>query len=229
MNIKKVFSRKRILFLVLFSAMVFIGKRINFSAIVGAEKQYFTLFQFFGPVTGRFLGPVFGVIAVLGAQVADFLFAGKSFSLFSLIQLTPMVYAAYYFGKRKKSLAMVIPIIAMGFWMLHPVGRQVWFFSLYWIIPIIVKFLPKKYADNLYLRSLGSTFTAHSVGSTAFLYAVPEMTAVMWIGLIPVVAIERFLFAGGISVSYLVLNAVLDKVSSKIAIPGEIIQISEFH
>ena len=58
MEIKKIFSTKRIVFLLVFMAMVFIGNKINFSAVVGANNQYFTLFQFFGPIAGSFLGPI---------------------------------------------------------------------------------------------------------------------------------------------------------------------------
>ena len=151
MGVKKLFSNKRIIFLLLFAVMVFIGNRINFSALMGAENQFFTLFQFFGPIAGSFLGPVFGAVSVLGAELADFLLVGKSFSLINIVRLTPMLFAAYYFGAKKKGINIIVPLIAIAVFVLHPVGRQVWFFSLYWTIPIIVKILPKKYSNNVCL------------------------------------------------------------------------------
>jgi len=226
MEIRKIFSKKRIIFLVLFIAMVFVGNRINFSALVGAKNQYFTLFQFFGPIAGSFLGSVFGVIAVLFAQLADFLLVGKAFSLINVIRLTPMLFAAYYFGTKKKSLSIIVPLVAIAAFVLHPVGRQVWFYSLYWTIPIIVKILPKKYSGNVLLKSLGATFTAHSVGGAAWIWSVP-MTAEQWIMLIPVTAYERLLFAAGIAGSYVLVNTVLDKVIEKFRwkIPTDILHI----
>src|SRR3989344_36007 len=101
MEFRKLFSKKRIIFLLLFVIMVFIGNRINFSALIGAENQFFTLFQFFGPIAGSFLGPFFGIISVLGAELVDFLLAGKIFTLVNVIRLTPMLFAAYYFGTKK--------------------------------------------------------------------------------------------------------------------------------
>ena len=96
--------------------MVFVGNRINFSAVVGAKNQYFTLFQFFGPIAGSFLGSIFGVVAVLFAELADFLIVGKAFSLINIIRLTPMLFAAYYFGSKNKSLkSSVCVVLLFGF------------------------------------------------------------------------------------------------------------------
>lgn len=228
MEMKKLFSKKRIAFLLLFIAMVFVGNRINFSVLVGAENQYFTFFQFFGPIAGSFLGPIFGIIAVLGAELADFLAVGKAFSIINIIRLTPMLFAAYYFGTKKKITSVIVPLIAIAAFVLHPIGRQVWFFSLYWTIPIIVKLLPKKYSNNVLLKSLGATFTAHSVGGAAWIWTVP-MAAGQWIALIPVVAYERLLFAAGIAGSYVLVNTVLDKVIDKFkwSIPTDILNINK--
>lgn len=207
MNLNKIFTKKRILFIAIFALLVFFGNKINFSPIIGANNQYFTLFQFFGPVAGSFLGPIFGAVAVLVSQAADYIISGKVFTLINLLRLTPMLFAAWYFGAKKKQWTVVVPVIAIVLFCVHPVGRHAWLYSMFWLIPIVIAFLPNR---NLFLRSLGATFTAHAVGSIAFIYSVP-MTAAQWMGLIPVAAMERLLFAGGISVSYLIFNLVLDK------------------
>src|SRR3989338_4892778 len=188
MKLDKLFTKKRFIFLALFAALVFIGNRINFSALVGAEKQYFTMFQF--------LGLIFGSVSVLIAEIADYFISGKAFSLINIVRLTPMLFASYYFGTKRKSISVIVPLLAIAAFVLHPIGRTVWFFSLYWTIPIIVKMLPKKYSQNVLLKSLGATFTAHSVGGAAWIWAIP-MTAGQWIALIPVVAFLQLLFAAG--------------------------------
>ena len=228
MDIKKIFTTKRTIFFFLFAAMVFIANKINFSALIGAENQYFTLFQFFGPIAGSFLGPIIGIISVLFAELADFLIVGKAFSLINLIRLTPMLFTAYYFGTKKKSISVIIPLAAIAVFILHPVGRQVWFFSLFWTIPIIVKLLPKKYSNNVLLKSLGATFTAHAIGGAAWIWTVP-MTAEQWIMLIPIVAYERLLFAGGIAGSYVLLNTALDRLIEKFRwkIPANVLNVDK--
>jgi hypothetical protein len=168
------------------------------------------------------LGPLFGAIAVLASQVTEKILFGKAFDLIGLIRLTPMIFAAVYFGlhsRKKFNYSAVIPLIAMAFFVLHPVGSQVWFFSLYWLIPLIATF-----SKRLFVRSLGSTFTAHAIGSTAFLYSIPT-TPELWLTLIPVVALERFAFAIGISVSFIAFTSVLAMLENYI--PTKVISIDK--
>src|SRR3989344_4570088 len=164
MKLNKLLTINGIFFLVIFSVLVFVGDRINFSALVGADNQFFTLFQFFVPVAGAVLGPVFGAISVVFAELIDFFVVGKEASLLNLLRFTPMLFAAYYFGSKKRNLSIIVPLIAIAAFVLHPVGRHVWFFTLFWTIPIIAKILPKKYSNSVIAKSFGATFTAHSVG-----------------------------------------------------------------
>lgn len=214
MDIKQIFTKKGIIFFVIFILMVLIGKGINFSPLIGAENQFFTLFQFFGPIASGFLGPVIGVLTVLFAEVGNFLINRSEWTVINLIRLTPMLFAVYYFGTKRNKINIVVPLIAMALFILHPVGRQVWFFSLYWLIPVVVKVVPR-FSKNLFAKSLGATFTAHAVGGAAWIYTIP-MTASQWLTLIPIVAYERLLFASGIALSYLAVNAVLAKIDTKL-------------
>lgn len=217
MKLNKLITKKGLLFLIVFSILVFVGDRINFSKLVGADNQFFTLFQFFGPIAGAFLGPVVGVLSVLIAEVASKISAHAAFDLVTILRLAPMLFAAWYFGTKKDKLSFLVPVAAIIVFVAHPVGRQVWFFSLFWTIPIIIKLLPKKYGDRIFLRSLGATFTAHAVGGAMWNYLplpIP-MTPGAWTALIPVVIYERFLFAGGIAVSFVLLNTLLDRLDSK--------------
>ena len=152
------------------------------------------------------------------AKLINAIITGASLSIIDIIKLTPMMFAAYYFwknGARKleDKITIMVPALAMiAFW-LHPIGAQAWYYALYWTVPVIVKFLP----DRLFLRSLGATFTAHAVGSVLFLYTIPTAPA-LWIGLIPIVAIERMLFALGISASYVLFTNVLNAVDAFVEI-----------
>lgn len=228
MDLQKIFTKKRLIFVAIFTVLVLIGKQINFSPLVGADNQFFTLFQFFGPIAGGFLGSVFGVIAVLFAELIDFFIVGKETNLINLLRLSPMIFAAYYFGTKKKNLSIIVPIIAIIVFVSHPVGREVWFFTLFWTIPIIAKVIPQKYADNIIPKSLGATFAAHAVGGAFWIWTIP-MTAGQWIALIPIVIFERLLFASGIAISYIAFNAILDKVLDvfKIKIPADILRLDK--
>lgn len=86
----------------------------------------------------------------------------------------------------------------MGAFMAHPVGAQAWVYSVYWLIPVLLYVIRKK---SLFLEALGSTFIAHAVGSVIWIYADP-ITPHAWLALIPVVFIERLIFASGIVVVF---------------------------
>jgi hypothetical protein len=223
---------KKIIFLLIFSILALVTMNINFSSIVGAKNQYFTLFQFLGPIAGSFLGSILGILAVFCAQVVDILVTGKAFSLINMIRLAPMLFAVFYFSsfrKQKNSsklFLILIPATAMMLFILHPVGRHAWFYSLYWLIPILSVILPKKVPGKLFFRSLGATFTAHAIGSIAFLYTVP-MTSDQWISLIPIVAYERLLFTAGIMISFVAMNTLLNKVLDKLNVPSSAVFIEK--
>ncbi|MBI5051223.1 hypothetical protein HZC08_00535 [Candidatus Micrarchaeota archaeon] len=214
----EILSKKSLVFVVLFVGLSLIGMNLNFSPLVGANNQFFTLFQFWGPVAGGFLGAGFGIATVLIAQLANFLLAGKQFELLNILRLAPMLFAAYYFSKNMQKnfddrLSILVPVLAIMVFVANPVGAQAWYFSLFWLIPIVVKFLP----ENLILRSLGATFTAHAVGGAIWAWSVP-MTQATWSALIPVVIYERLLFAGGIAVSYVIFTNVLNAIEQNSSI-----------
>jgi len=215
---KETFSIRVMVFLAIFAILAFFSLQINIFKIQGVTSRNFTGFDFFGPVAGGFLG-IAGVASVFIAKFVIFAFDPKAnFTIINILWLTPMMFGAYYFwknGLRKTSdkLGLVVPVLAMlAFWM-HPIGQQAWYYALFWTIPIIAKFLP----DRLFLRSLGATFSQHSVGSVLALYT-GTTTAGMWTGLLPVTATERILLAIGIAVSYVIFTNVLNAVDGAIEI-----------
>lgn len=211
MKIENVLSAKGLLFLTLFTVIALVASNINFAQVLGTSNQSFTFFQFMGPVAGGFLGAGAGVLSVLLAQIVSFIWLGRQVELINILRLAPMLFAAFYFAKYSKGklASAIVPLACMALFMVHPVGQQAWFYSLYWLVPAIVLFLP----ENLFLRSLGSTFTAHAIGGIIWLYALPT-TPEFWLALIPIVAFERLLFASGISISYIAFNTVLSRVEA---------------
>jgi hypothetical protein len=212
----KIISARGLVFLALFTILALVGMQIKFAELVGSTNQSLTFFQFFGPMAGGFLG-VFGVLAVLSAQILNAVIFTHNFEMLTIFRFATLMFGAYYFANNYKKgfediISLVVPVLAMIIFWMDPVGQQAWYYALFWTIPIIVKFLP----DNLFLRSLGATFTAHAIGGAIWILAAVPMTPEAWTALLPVTTMERLLFAAGISVSYVffvnVLNAV-DKVT----------------
>ncbi len=207
--------KKKLLFVVIFVILGLLVSQVRLSPIIGTKGQSFTPLEFLGPTSGMFLGSLPGAVSVFFVKLFSAIFAHQNlFDIATIIRLFPMVFAAIYFGlnkaRRSDKLILIIPMVAILLFIAHPEGRQAWFYSLYWLIPIIAFF--KK--ERLIFNALGSTFTAHAVGSVAYLYAF-NLAAPVWLGLIPVVFVERVSFAVGIWATYLLLNTILDKLAAR--------------
>lgn len=210
-------DRRKLIFLTLFSLVGLVTLQTPFNKLAGNNVS-FTLFDFFGPIAGAFLGPVLGIISVLTVELVNFFLRQTPVTAGSIIRLFPMLFAVYYFAvmskKKENIFILLVPVIAMiAFWA-HPIGRQVWYYVLFWTIPLFA-YLKK---DNLLIRSLGATFTAHAVGGMAWIWAF-SLPATVWKNLIPIVISERILFALGISASYIAIRYILAFLIEKRILP----------
>jgi len=206
--------KQKLWFVLVFGAAALLAMQINFSRVLGAENQYFTLFQFFGPVAGGFLGPFAGVTSVLIAQIANAFLVPKQLVLVDYLRFAPMLFAAFYFGAKARQdwIKAAVPLAAMALFWVHPIGSQAWAYALFWLIPIACAFVFK---NSLFAKSLGATFTAHSIGSVIWIYSLPS-TASFWLALFPIVIYERLLFASGIMLSFVAMNSLLLRLENKL-------------
>lgn len=196
--------------MLLFAVLGFLALQVPVTQLMGSNVK-FTLFDAFGPIATGFVGTVPGVIAVFLMQFANFLVHGAEVvDAGTIIRFFPMLFAAWYFSKSSRAV-LVVPIIAIVAFIAHPIGREVWYFSLFWLIPLACHFARERF---LFARSLGATFTAHAVGGALWMYAF-NMPAAVWQSLIPIVALERLIFAIGISVTYVAVTNLLHVLSAK--------------
>jgi hypothetical protein len=210
--------KNKLLFLSLFSILGFIALQIPFNKILGSSIS-FTLFDFFAPIAGAFLGPFYGIASVFGVMVVNGFIKGNPWTTGAIIRLFPTLFAVFYFSKISKKGSrwfLTVPILAIIAFITHPEGRQVPHYALmFWLIPVLAYFK----RDNLWVKSLGTTFTAHAVGGAAWIWAF-NLPAAVWNGLIPVVIAERLLFATGISASYLIIKHSLSYLTRKKVFSG---------
>lgn len=211
--------KNKLLFVSLFTFLGFIFLQIPFTNLVGSHVS-FTLFDFFAPIAGAFLGPIPGVISVLSVELINVFVHQTPVSTASIIRLFPILFAVYYFatitkqGKHNR-LILFVPILAIIAFNLHPIGKTVWYYSLFWLIP----FLGYYKRDLLLMRSLGATFTAHAVGGAAWIWAF-NLPAPVWNSLIPIVIQERLLFTFGIALSFILIKKVLEFLAGKKVLPA---------
>ena len=196
-------NKKRIAFVIIFAALGFLAMQVPFTELVGSKVK-FTLFDFIGPIAGGVVGSVWGVVTVFLMQLGNWAFHGFTLDAGTLVRFFPMLFGVLYFAKSRKFI-LAVPVIAMlAFWA-HPEGRAAWPFALLWLIPMVVYVFHERF---LIARALGATFTAHAVGGALWIW-VFNLKAAVWMGLIPTVLIERGLFALGVALSFVLINAVL--------------------
>lgn len=204
------FTKKNLIFLVIFVALGFIALQLPFTTVIGSKVK-FTLFDFFAPMASGFIGTWPGLVAVFLMQGINFLVHGAQvIDAGTIIRFFPPLAAVWYFGSKSK-FNIIVPVLAIVAFNLHPIGRSAWVYSMFWLIPVICYFLRERF---LLARALGATFTAHAIGGALWIYAF-GLSKEIWLGLIPVTAIERSLFALGIMAAYLVTNNALNVLTVK--------------
>lgn len=182
---------------ILFFSLLAQGARFfKMSFIVGSYSGFFSAVSFMGPISGKFVTPlnslvIYGCSLVIRIMICGF----NPFIL--LVHHLPGLCASLYFNTRHWGLSRLLPLSCMALFIMHPVGQQAWPYALFWTIPVLLSFLNR----SLVTDCVTSTFIAHGVGSVIWLYAKPMVPA-LWIGLIPVVVIERFLIVIGMINAY---------------------------
>ncbi len=213
-------KKERLIFIAIFILLGFAALQIPVNKLAGSNVS-FTFFDLFAPISGAVLGSVYGIAAVFLMQTFNLLIHGISnIDKGAIIRLFPTLFAVLYFALSAKKvknsrLILLIPFLAIVSFNLNSIGRSVWFYSLFWLIPLIVWPLRQRF---LLARALGATFTAHSVGGAVWIWAF-NLPAAVWLSLIPVVAMERAIFALGISASFILMNNILGILAYRKILP----------
>lgn len=212
--------KNKIIFIAIFAVLGFLLLQLPVNNLIGTKARL-TFFDMFYPISGAFLGGVWGMFAVALMQLVNLAFHGfggvkatSILALFATVRLLPMIAGVLVFSKSGKKI-LILPALAILAFLVNPVGREAWYFSLFWVIPFAVWPFRNRF---LIARSLATTFTSHAVGGAIWVWAFPT-TAAYWAMLIPIVALERSIFALGMSASYIFVNNVIYLLQSKRLLP----------
>lgn len=195
-------NKQQLIIILAFVGLSVLATKINFTPFVAGHNLKFTFFDMYAPIAGGLFGSLAGMAAVFLVEVCNLLLR-QSFSLAGFLHLFPVLFGAWYFGSNRK-LINLIPAIAIVGFIVHPTGRGVWYYSLFWLIPIICQTFKER---SLIARSLGATFTAHAAGGLLWIYFF-NLPAAVWDSLIPVVIMERLVFTATSAIMYLIIQKV---------------------
>lgn len=165
------------------------------SYIVGSKAAFFSAVVCAEPVIGAVASPLTTLIYLC----ARFLFACcfyASSGMLLLVYQIPLACGTGYLALRNSSvyyrLLMTSGLLGcIALFVLHPVGAQVSWYSLLWLIPAIILWVKP---THFFYHALASTLTSHAVGTILWLWLTPT-TVNFWITLFPCALIERLLFA----------------------------------
>jgi hypothetical protein len=227
----------KIIFTIFSSVLFLYFTKIKFGPILGTSMK-FSLSVFFGPTLANIFGVAYGTSTIILTHIlgliAGFFWPGAKYiykikALKDYFTFLPIIFAGIYFSrifKRDKRL-IVIPLICILLFILNPIGRTVWFYSAFWLIPILISLFKEKLDKilrfplfKIYGYSLGTAFVDHAIGSVVFLYLL-KIPANFWVEAIPMTIVERLMIAAGIELFYFA-ELVIIKAFGKIPVLSKI-------
>lgn len=176
------------------------------SFIVGSKMAFFAPAAVLLPLAGAF-GGISGSLSMLGmGLIMRCLFFGAMPLVFLAYHL-PGFFASLYWANDSKIMRSIPAILCIGLFLVHPIGAQFAWYSLFWLIPVIASFY-----SGLFFKALGSSFTAHAVGTLVWLYA-GQMAPGDFALLVPVVIVERLMITVAMVMAYKCIEFVYSKIS----------------
>lgn len=163
--------------------------------IFGTIGAFFSLASAFAPLIGFFVGTSSSALVYLVRTALSF---STTLALGSFLVHIPTLAGTLVLSSQSRLLSRILSLVCIVTFLIHPIGKESFIYSLYWLIPICISFVPR---PSIFLRSLSSTFITHAVGSTIFLYT-HATTSAFWLILIPQVLLERLTYALLLTASY---------------------------
>ncbi|MFA6527103.1 MAG: hypothetical protein WCT20_01635 [Candidatus Babeliales bacterium] len=188
------------------ASLFFLGSMVKLGVMVGSHGLHFSCMTMIAPLMGAFFGvlPAFGILAVLFVVRSFVATTGLTVGLPTLCA-TVSWHVSGASKERTTRIADVLlhvclPVLSMIVFCAATTGIACCY-ALYWLIPVAGYLARMRGVDSLFVQALSSTFIAHAVGSIIWLFVVP-MSPVQWVALIPLVAVERFISAVGMTAVY---------------------------
>lgn len=202
-----------LLCIALVTVLLFIARRSGIPGFV------FTGFDALTPLTGSISFMFAVLIAFLRTVLKIILYKSNMAAMLHhsngtlavMLNHLPGLCGAASWVHSRKFFTIFISILCAFLFLIHPIGQASAVYALYWIIPIVGSFYMH---NSLFMRALVSTFITHAVGSVLCLYTAAT-TPVLWWSLLPVVIIERLLFASLMVVVYRVCQTLGSLLSLK--------------
>lgn len=173
--------------------------------LFGTQSGFFGLASIFAPTLGFFSGASSCAFVYLVRTALSF---STTLAFASCLSHIPTLAGSLILSSESRFLPRLLAALCIGTFLVHPIGRESFLYSFYWLIPIGISFVP---APSIFLRSLSSTFITHAVGSIIFLYT-RTTTSTFWQLLIAQVWIERLTYALLLTATYYAVTVCINLI-----------------
>lgn len=171
---------------------------VKVSFALGSASIFFSLRNSIVPLIAAFGGNVGASATFAGMAIISFFTKGTMPLSYVAYSGIPTLCAGFYWNLSSRAVKTVIPLLLMiAFWA-HPMGAQAWPYTLFWLIPAGIAVTR---TTSIFATALAATFIAHAVGSVLWLYST-AMEPAYWYALLPIVPLERFIFAATTTACY---------------------------
>jgi len=171
-------------------------KYLKLSFTLATGGIFFSLTQILMPLVGLYKNKQLNFAIYIVRTLSRIFLLG--FSPLILFYHLPTFCGNAYLANKSTITKVAIPLLCMIMFVTHPIGNQAFMYSMYWLIPIAIALYKP---ESIFLQALGSTFTVHSVGSVIWLYT-KQIDPAIWHVLLPVVIIERLVFASLTTIAF---------------------------
>jgi hypothetical protein len=156
--------------------------------------------QAFAPCIGFFISPLSCFFVVICRTFID-----AVFGTFSVDFHLPTFAGSLYLSSKNKTVVAIILLLCIGLFLLHPIGRSVPYYPVYWFIPLLIIY---SHTSSIFLQSVGSTFTTHAVGTVIWIYS-HQSTPLFWHTLFSQVWVERMVYACALTGAYYAFASIM--------------------
>lgn len=194
-------------------SLMIIARWVKLSFIVGSKGVLFSAAQMVTPLTGfyggwRMSGLAFVIHVLMHCVI-------KSAIIPTVLVYHIPSFCASLFLSTPFRLRIIMPLGCIILFLLHPVGWLSSWYALFWLLPVLVSLLPNL---PFFMQALGATFTAHAAGTLVYLYLGNITSCEQFYMLVPLVFVERLLFALGMTLVYYGVNFIAQRSFIKLPV-----------
>jgi hypothetical protein len=115
-----------------FGLLTLVASFFKMNHIVGSHASYFSVATAITPLAGL-QGISFGCITFLLMTFIKVLLGANP--IFYVVYHIPSLCGALYWSRLQPFFSLILPLVCMVLFVVHPQGAGAWTYTLYWLIP----------------------------------------------------------------------------------------------